>query len=256
MRKVLILLYGIICYIVFLGSFLYAIAFIGDFAVPKTINSGVQGPVALSLIIDAVLLCVFAVQHSVMARQGFKKWWNNFIPKPIERSTFVLASSLALILIFWQWRPVEAVIWEVKNSVFQAVIYGMYAVGWLIVLLGTFLINHFNLFGLQQVYRYMKDQKPLPPEFKKPFFYKVVRHPLMFGFIVAFWATPLMTMGHLLFSLATTGYILIAIQLEERDLVRFHGEDYRKYQREVSQIIPMPPQKDVLKGQAQEHFVE
>ncbi|HKJ32837.1 MAG TPA: NnrU family protein [Balneolales bacterium] len=256
MRRLLALFYGIISYVVFLGSFLYAIAFIGDFAVLKTINTGVEGPIVLSLIIDAGLLSIFALQHSIMARQGFKKWWAKFIPKPIERSTFVLASSLALILIFWQWRPVNAVIWDVGNGAAQTVIYGIYAVGWLIVLFGTFLINHFNLFGLQQVYRYMRNQKPLPPEFKKPFFYKVVRHPLMFGFIVAFWATPTMTVGHLLFSIATTGYILVAIQLEERDLVSFHGEDYIRYQQEVSQIIPMPPRKVMITNPAQENYTD
>lgn len=240
-------LYGIICYVIFFVTFLYAIAFIGGFLVPKTISSGTQGSVLLALIIDACLMGLFAVQHSVMARQWFKRAWTKIIPKPIERSTYVLFSSLVLILLFWQWRPLKVVIWNVQAGPGYFILWGLFVIGWFIVLFDTFLINHFHLFGLQQVYLNFKNRELVSPKFVKPMFYKIVRHPLMLGFIIAFWAAPYMTAGHLLFSIATTGYILIAIQLEERDLVRLHGNDYIRYQQEVSQIIPMPPKREITK---------
>ncbi len=254
MRRILAFLFGLISYIIFLGTFLYAIAFIGGLPFPKTINSGPESPLYIAIIIDSCLMVLFAVQHSVMARQGFKRIWTKVIPKPIERSTYVLLSSLVLILLFWQWRPMNMVVWHVESGMGRAVIWTGFAFGWFIVLFGSFLINHFNLFGLQQVYRYLNKREPIPPTFTKPLFYKIVRHPLMLGFIIAFWATPVMNAGHLLFSVGTTGYILLAIQLEERDLVNFHGQEYAQYQREVSQIIPMPPKKDVPVGQRQEQF--
>ncbi len=245
LSKFLALFYGAVSYFIFLGTFLYAIGFVGNFLVPKSIDSGIQGGTGNDWLINILLLSLFAVQHSVMARQGFKKWWTKIIPKSIERSTFVLISSLVLILLFYYWRPMPGVIWSVENDLLVLFMNTLYFAGWFIVLLGTFLINHFNLFGLQQVYLNMKNSEPKPPQFVKPLFYKVVRHPLMLGFIIAFWATPHMTVGHLLFAFATTGYILVAIQLEERDMVRFHGEEYKRYQREVSQIIPLPPKKQV-----------
>ena len=245
LSKFLALFYGAVSYFIFLGTFLYAIGFVGNFLVPKSIDSGIQGGTDNAWLINILLLSLFAVQHSVMARQGFKKWWTKIIPKSIERSTFVLISSLVLILLFYYWRPMPGIIWSVENDLLVLFMNTLYFAGWFIVLLGTFLINHFNLFGLQQVYLNMKNSEPKPPQFVRPLFYKVVRHPLMLGFIIAFWATPHMTVGHLLFAFATTGYILVAIQLEERDMVRFHGEDYKRYQREVSQIIPLPPKKQV-----------
>ena len=245
LSKFLALLYGVVSYFIFLGTFLYAIGFVGNYLVPKSIDSGIQGGTSNALLVNILLLSLFAVQHSVMARQGFKKWWTKIIPKSIERSTFVLISSLVLILLFYYWRPVEGVVWNVENTLLASLLSTLFFIGWFIVLLGTFLINHFNLFGLQQVYLNMKNSEPKPPQFVKPLFYKVVRHPLMLGFIIAFWATPHLTVGHLLFALATTGYILVAIQLEERDMVRFHGEEYKRYQQEVSQIVPLPPKKQV-----------
>jgi protein-S-isoprenylcysteine O-methyltransferase Ste14 len=235
----------VVSYFIFLGTFLYAIGFVGNLLVPKSIDSGIQGGTDNAWLVNILLLSLFAVQHSVMARPGFKKLWTKIVPKSIERSTFVLFSSLVLILLFYYWRPMPGTVWSVGNTLLASLLNTLFFIGWFIVLLGTFLINHFNLFGLQQVYLNMKNGEPNPPQFVRPLFYKVVRHPLMLGFIIAFWATPHMTVGHLLFAFATTGYILVAIQLEERDMVRVHGEEYRRYQQEVSQIIPLPPKKQV-----------
>jgi len=245
MKRVLFFLYGIICYSIFFVTFLYAIGFVGDLLVPKTIDSGFQGGMSNGWIVNVLLLSLFAIQHSVMARQGFKRWWTRFVPKPIERSTYVLFSSIILILLFAYWRPMTGQIWNVEGTAAGSLLTALYFAGWFIVLFGTFLINHFNLFGLQQVYLSLKNKKLPPPHFVKPFFYKIVRHPLMVGFIIAFWAAPQMTIGHLLFAFATTGYILVGIQLEERDLVAFHGDEYRRYQQEVSQIVPMLPKKTI-----------
>ncbi len=243
MKRFLFFLYGIISYLVFFGAFLYAVGFVGGLVVPKTVDSGFQGGMGGAVIVNILLLALFALQHSIMARRPFKKWWTKIVPAEIERSTYVLFSSLILILLFYLWRPLPDVIWNVKSTALADILWVLYFFGWFIVLTGTFLINHFNLFGLQQVYLALKKQEQQYPKFVTPFYYKFVRHPLMLGFIIAFWATPLMTAGHLLFAIATTGYILIAIQLEERDLVSYHGEAYKRYQREVSQIIPMPPKK-------------
>jgi methanethiol S-methyltransferase len=246
MKKVAFFLYGVICYLIFFVTFLYAIGFIANMVVPKSIDFGYQGGSSAAWLVNILLLSLFAIQHSVMARQGFKKAWTRIIPKPIERSTYVLFSSAALILIFAFWRPVSTNVWNISGSVLGSLLVVFYFTGWFIVLFGTFLINHFNLFGLQQVYLNLKNKRQEPPKFVRPLFYKIVRHPLMLGFIIAFWATPEMTVGHLLFSFATTGYILVAIQLEERDLVSFHGDEYRRYQQEVSQIVPMLPKKHGL----------
>lgn len=241
MKKIIAFIYGLVAYILFLGSFLYAIAFVGDFGVAKTINTGPETPFTQALIINLAVLSVFALQHSIMARPGFKEWWTQFVPPQIERSTYVLLSSLALILIFWQWRPMTTVIWDVQHETATIFIQGLFALGWLIVLLSTFMISHFELFGLKQVYHYLKDIEPQPISFQKPFLYQIVRHPLMLGFIIAFWATPLMTLGHLVFSITTTLYILIAVKfLEERDLLRKHGEKYAEYQEEVPMLFPFP----------------
>ena len=243
MAKVIALIYGIAAYLLFLVVFLYAIGFVGNWLVPKSIDSGMEGDFVPSLLINAILLGVFAVQHSVMARPGFKRWWTKMVPQSIERSTYVLLSSLALVLLFWQWRPLLGTVWDVKSSPGALVIWGLFWLGWLIVLTSTFSINHFDLFGLRQVYLNLRSKKYTHLTFKTVGLYKLVRHPIMLGFIVAFWATPRMTVGHLVFAVATTVYILIALQLEERDLVTYHGDNYNEYKKQVSMLWPFPRRK-------------
>ena len=231
--------YGFVCYLIFLATFLYAVGFVGNVIVPKTIDSGYRGAHATALMIDLLLLGAFAVQHSVMARPGFKAVWTKFVPRSIERSTYVLFSSLLLALICWQWRPFGSPVWNVTSSrVLTDLLLGLYWLGWLILLLATFMINHFDLFGLRQVYLRMRNREYSPPHFTQRALYKIVRHPIMLGFLIAFWATPRMSLGHLIFSIATTGYILVGIALEEHDLARFHGEQYQAYRAQVPMLIP------------------
>jgi len=237
--RLLAVVYGVIAYVIFFVTFLYAIGFVGGIVVPKGIDSGAVGPLAATLAIDAILLGVFAVQHSVMARPAFKAWWTKFVPPPIERSTYVLFASLALILLFWQWRPLPKLVWGLQGQAAMAV-WALFWVGWATVLLSTFLINHFDLFGLRQVWAYRRNREIPPSEFHTPLFYRVVRHPLYLGFIIAFWAAPTMSQGRLFFALATTAYILIAIQLEEHDLLNVFGDTYRDYKARVGMLIPLP----------------
>lgn len=243
MGKTIVFIYGVVAYVIFLGTFAYMIGFVGNWFVPKSIDDGTEGSFGESLLINIGLLSLFAIQHSVMARQGFKKWWAQFVPQPVERSTYVLISSLLLLLLFWQWRPMPGVVWEVENSTGQLILEALFWVGWLIVLYSTFLIDHFDLFGLRQVSLYLHGKEYSPPRFKMPDLYQYVRHPIMMGFIIAFWATPVMTIGHLLFAVAMTAYILIGIRLEERDLISSYGEAYKEYRRRVSMMIPMPRKK-------------
>ena len=238
MKRITAFTYGVICYAIFLGTFLYAIGFVGNFIVPKSIDSTPDGPLGMALLINALLLGLFAVQHSVMARPVFKRWWTRFVAKPVERSTYVLFSSLALIVLFAYWQPIGGVIWNVPDPVGQAVLYGLCALGWGVVLVSTFLINHFDLFGLRQVWLYLRGKECSPLTFVTPGPYRHVRHPIYVGFIIAFWATPTMTAAHLFFALLTTAYILIGIRFEERDLVTFHGARYAEYRKLVPMLVP------------------
>lgn len=238
LKRTLIFLYGVICYAVFFATFLYAIGFVGNLVVPRAMDSAPTGSFAVNLAIDLGLLLLFALQHSGMARTGFKRWLTRFVPESAERSTYVLVSSLALIALFAFWRPLGGVLWDVESPVGQWVLYGLFAFGWLLVLVSTFLINHFDLFGLRQVWLQLVGRPYRPIGFRTPGPYRYVRHPLYLGWLFAFWATPTMTLTHLVFALATTGYILVAIQLEERDLVSGLGQAYRDYRKRVPMLIP------------------
>lgn len=231
-------LYGLVCYAIFLITFLYACGFVGNFIVPHSIDSARMTSWTNALLIDVALLGIFAIQHSVMARKGFKSWWTQFVPKPIERSTYVLFSSLCLIALFYFWQPIGGSLWTVTNPTGAAILYALFASGWLLVLVTTFLINHFDLFGLRQVWLYLRGKEYTQLKFATPGPYRYVRHPLYVGWLLSFWATPTMTVTHLVFALITTAYILVAIQFEERDLVDIHGNSYANYRRQVPMLVP------------------
>ena len=239
LKRVATFVYGVLCYLVFFGTFLYAIGFIGDVMVPKSIDSGRTAPLAEALLINGALLTLFAVQHSTMARPWFKKMWTRIVPTQIERSTYVLLSSLALILLFALWEPIGGVVWKVEQPALRTVLYGLFALGFGLVLISTFLINHFDLFGLRQVWLYLRGKQYTQLRFGTPILYRHVRHPLYLGWLFAFWATPTMTIAHLVFAVATTAYIFLAIQFEEKDLIDTYGDDYTRYREIVPMIVPV-----------------
>jgi protein-S-isoprenylcysteine O-methyltransferase Ste14 len=240
MSRTLALAYGGMSDLLFRAVFLYAVGFVGNLAVPKSINSGPPGSPPASVLADTLLLLAIAVPHSVMARPAFKRWWARFVPTPVERSTYVLISSLTLALLFWQWRPIPGLVWDVAGTVGRWLLAAVFWLGWAVVLVSTFQTDHYDLFGLRQVSLYASGREYTPPAFKTGGLYRHVRHPLMLGFLLAFWATPTMTLGHLLFAAATTAYVLIALRLEERDLIGFYGERYRAYRKQVGMLLPLP----------------
>jgi methanethiol S-methyltransferase len=240
MHRLLVLCYGIVAYLMFLGSFLYTIGFVGNWLVPKSIDGGAVGDGMNALIVDGLLLGLFALQHSVMARPAFKRRWTRVVTEPAERTTYVFLTAVVLGLLFWQWRPLPASIWDLTSGSLRTLVWGVNGLGWVVVLISTFLIDHFELFGLRQVLAYFRGQAPPKIDFQARAFYRYVRHPVVVGFLIAFWATPTMSVGHLFFAAMMTAYVLVAIQLEERDLATVHGESYRQYQRQVGMLIPRP----------------
>jgi methanethiol S-methyltransferase len=241
--RTLIFAYGLLAYTLFLLVFLYMIGFVGDLVVPKTIDSGPETPLGKAILINAVLVGLFAVQHTVMARPAFKSWWTRVVPKPMERSSYVLAASLLLALLFWQWRPLPTLIWEVEHPALKSAITGLFCIGWIVALYSTFIIDHFDLFGVRQVYLHFLGRPYTHPPFVVKSLYRVVRHPLMIGFIIAFWSAPTMTLGHLVFSVLFTGYILVGVWFEERNLAQNLGSEYAGYRAETPMFVPSLPNR-------------
>jgi protein-S-isoprenylcysteine O-methyltransferase Ste14 len=239
MKRYLIIGYGAAAYLLFFAAFLYLVGFVGNLLVPRTVDHGLPAPIGQAVLVDVLLVGAFGVQHSVMARPTFKAWWTRFVPTSIERSTYVVLSSAVLVLLYWQWRTIPAVIWDVRAPAGRLVVWAVFWLGWAIALASTFMVSHFDLFGLRQVYLAWRGKPYTHIGFHARFLYRLVRHPLMLGFLIAFWAAPTMTAGHLLFSIAMTGYILIAVQLEERNLVAALGDQYRNYRRDVPMLVPL-----------------
>jgi len=240
MVRAIYLIYGLIAYLLFVVAFVYAIGFVGDLTVvPKGINDGAPVSLFAAVVIDVLLLGLFAVQHNVMARPWFKEWWTRFVPRPIERSTFVAAASLLLLVLYWLWRPIPDIVWQVDNAVGRAALWSLYFAGWAIVLYSSFVIDHFELFGLKQVWRSWRGEEHVSAPFSERSLYRWVRHPLMLGFVIAFWSAPTMTLGRLLFAVVTTVWVVIAIHIEERDLVTLLGEPYRAYRKRTPMLVPL-----------------
>ncbi len=239
MKRFLTIGYGAAAYLLFLAAFLYLIGFVGNFVVPRSVDHGLTSPTGQAVLVNVLLLGAFGVQHSVMARPAFKTWWTRFVPSSIERSTYVVLSSAVLVLLYWQWRTMPAVIWDVRHPAGRLAFWALFWLGWAIAFASTLMVSHFDLFGLRQVYLAWRGKPYTHIAFRVRLLYRLVRHPLMLGFVIAFWAAPTMTVGHLLFSIGMTGYILTAIQLEERDLVAELGHQYRDYRREVPMLLPL-----------------
>jgi methanethiol S-methyltransferase len=236
-------LYGVVAYGISLAALLYLIGFVGNLVVPKSIDSGAAGPLLQSAVVDTMLIVLFAIQHSVMARQGFKRWWTRMVPPAVERSTYLLSTSLVLLVLYWQWQPIPLLVWTVQDPIAAGMVDGVFWLGWVVLVASTFMLNHFEMFGLSQVFGRLFGKQPSDPTFRTPLLYRWVRHPIYLGVLLAVWATPAMTVGHLLLALVITGYILIGIQLEESDLIQQFGDQYRRYRRHAAMLFPLPGRK-------------
>ena len=243
MAGLVAVIYGAVAYSASLVALLYLIGFVGNLIVPKSIDSGTAGPLIQSAVIDVMLIALFAIQHSVMARQGFKRWWTRIVPSSVERSTYVLSTSLVLLILYWQWQPIPGPVWTVQDPVAAGAINGIFWLGWVVLVASTFMLNHFELFGLSQVFARLFGKRLSDAKFRTPLLYRYVRHPIYLGVLLAVWATPAMTAGHLLFALVITGYILIGVQLEEHDLIQQFGEQYRRYRQNAAMLVPLPGRK-------------
>ena len=243
MAGLVAVLYGVVAYGFTLVALLYLIGFTGNLVVPKSIDSGVAGPLLQSVIVDTMLIALFAIQHSVMARPGFKRWWTRIVPPSVERSTYVLFASFALLLLYWQWQPIPTPVWTVDNPALAGAIDGIFWLGWIVLVASTFMLSHFELFGLSQVFMRLFGKSPSEAKFRTPLLYRHVRHPIYLGILLAVWATPAMTAGHLLYALLITAYILLGIQLEEHDLIQQFGDQYRRYRKHAAMLVPLPGRK-------------
>jgi len=250
MKRYLTISYGAAAYLLFLAAFLYLVGFVADLWVPRSVDHGLPAPLGQAVLVNVALVGAFGVQHSVMARPAFKRWWTRFVPPSIERSTYVVLTSAVLVLLYWQWRTMPAVIWDVRQPAVRLLLWSVFWLGWATALAATFMVSHFDLFGLRQVYLAWRGKPYTHIGFHARFLYRLVRHPLMLGLLIAFWATPTMTAGHLLFSAGMTGYMLIAVRIEERDLVAALGGQYDEYRQSVSMLLPTPRRKTTGKARA------